>query len=40
MIVDDDPDDVEMLERFLAKEASVIHGVTDSAQVERAFKRV
>lgn len=37
LIVDDDPNDVEMLERFLAKEATAIRGVTDSAQAERVF---
>jgi putative two-component system response regulator len=38
LIVDDSPDDVEMLKRFLAKEATAIRGVTDSAQAERAFQ--
>ena len=37
LIVDDSPDDVEMLKRFLANEATAIRGVTDSAQVERAY---
>jgi putative two-component system response regulator len=38
LIVDDDSDDVEMLQRFLAEEATAMRGVTDSAQAERAFQ--
>ena len=38
LIVDDSPDDLEMLERFLADEATAMRGVTDSAQAERAFQ--
>ncbi|MHB8613908.1 MAG: response regulator [Candidatus Dormibacteraceae bacterium] len=37
LIVDDEPDNLEMLEAFLADEASSIKGVTDSKQVERVF---
>lgn len=37
LIVDDEPDNVDMLEIFLADEASSIKGVTDSNQVERVF---
>jgi putative two-component system response regulator len=37
LIVDDSPDDLEMLNRFLANEATAMRGVTDSAQAERAF---
>ncbi len=37
LIVDDEPDNVDMLEVFLADEASSIKGVTDSNQVERVF---
>jgi putative two-component system response regulator len=38
LIVDDNPDDVEMLHRFLTQEGTAVRGVTDSAQAERAFK--
>jgi putative two-component system response regulator len=37
LIVDDAPENVEMLEAFLADEASSIRGVTESNQVERVF---
>jgi signal transduction histidine kinase len=37
LIVDDHEDDVVMLERFLEGEATVIRGLTDSAQAERVF---
>jgi putative two-component system response regulator len=37
LIVDDDPDNVAMLEVFLADEASAIKSVTQSNQVEHAF---
>ncbi|GAC1689020.1 MAG: hypothetical protein PVS2B1_10570 [Candidatus Dormibacteraceae bacterium] len=37
LIVDDHEDDVIMLERFLEGEATVIRGLTDSTQAERAF---
>jgi len=37
LIVDDSPDDVVMLERFLADEATVIRGVSDSNEAMRAF---
>jgi DNA-binding response OmpR family regulator len=37
LIVDDDLDNVNMLEAFLADEASSIKGITDSNQVERIF---
>ncbi|GAC1505897.1 MAG: response regulator [Candidatus Dormibacteraceae bacterium] len=37
LIVDDDPDNIEMLERFLAGDASAIRSVTQSNQVEHAF---
>jgi signal transduction histidine kinase len=37
LIVDDSEDDVEMLQRFLAGEDTVIRGLTDSAQAERVF---
>jgi putative two-component system response regulator len=37
LIVDDSQDNVDMLEAFLAEEASSIKSVTDSNQVERAF---
>ncbi len=37
LIVDDEHDDVEMLERFLAEEANAIRKVTNSQLVERAF---
>jgi putative two-component system response regulator len=38
LIVDDNPDDVEMLQRFLADEATAMRGLTDSAQAERTFQ--
>ena len=38
LIVDDDPDDAEMLERFLAGEATAIRKVTNSELVEGAFQ--
>jgi len=37
LIVDDSEDDVEMLQRFLAGEDTVIRGLTDSTQAERVF---
>jgi putative two-component system response regulator len=37
MIVDDAQDNVDMLEAFLADEASAIKSLTDSNQVEREF---
>jgi signal transduction histidine kinase len=37
LIVDDSDDDVEMLQRFLAGEDTVIRGLTDSTQTERVF---
>src|ERR1700720_190619 len=37
LIVDDSEDDVEMLQRFLAGEDTVIRGLTDSTQTERVF---
>src|SRR5258708_9246813 len=37
LIVDDAQDNVDMLEAFLADEASSIKSLTDSNQVERAF---
>lgn len=37
MIVDDAQDNVDMLEAFLAEEASAIKSVTQSSQVERVF---
>ncbi|HXN78527.1 MAG TPA: response regulator [Candidatus Dormibacteraeota bacterium] len=37
LIVDDAQDNVDMLEAFLAEEASAIKGVTESNQVERVF---
>jgi putative two-component system response regulator len=37
LIVDDAQDNVDMLEAFLAEEASAIKGVTQSNQVERVF---
>jgi putative two-component system response regulator len=37
LIVDDSQDNVDMLEAFLADEASAIKGVTQSNQVERVF---
>ncbi|TAN33883.1 response regulator [bacterium] len=38
LIIDDNPDDVVTLERFLAKEATQIRGLSDSKQAERAFE--
>ena len=38
LIIDDDPDGVEMLERFLADAGSDIRSLTDSKLFERAFK--
>ncbi|HEY1162775.1 MAG TPA: HAMP domain-containing sensor histidine kinase [Candidatus Dormibacteraeota bacterium] len=38
LIVDDSEDDIEMLQRFLAGEGTVIRGLTDSTQAERVFK--
>lgn len=38
LIIDDDPDGVEMLERFLADAGSKIRILTDSKLFERAFK--
>ncbi len=37
MVVDDEVDNVEMLERFLSEEASSIKSVTESNEVERVF---
>jgi signal transduction histidine kinase len=37
LIVDDSADDIEMLERFLAGEDTVIRGLQDSTEAERAF---
>ncbi len=37
LIVDDDPDDVVLLERFLAEEATAIRQVTNSQLVEQEF---
>jgi len=37
LIVDDGEDDIEMLQRFLHDEDTVIRGVTDSTQAERVF---
>ena len=37
LIVDDAQDNIDMLEAFLAEEASAIKGVTQSNQVERVF---
>jgi putative two-component system response regulator len=37
LVVDDEVDNVEMLERFLAEEASSIKSVTESNQVESVF---
>ncbi len=37
LIVDDAQDNIDMLEAFLADEASAIKGVTQSNQVERVF---
>ena len=37
LIVDDSDDDIEMLQRFLAGEDTVIRGLTDSTETERVF---
>ena len=37
LIVDDAQDNIDMIEAFLAEEASAIKGVTQSSQVERVF---
>jgi putative two-component system response regulator len=37
LIVDDDPDDVAMLEKFLSEDADTIRSVTDSRLVEDVF---
>jgi len=37
LIVDDDPDDVAMLEKFLSEDADTIRSVTDSRLVEEVF---
>jgi putative two-component system response regulator len=37
LIVDDDPDDVAMLEKFLEEDAETLRTVTDSKEVEQAF---
>jgi len=37
LVVDDSEDDVEMLRRFLTVADTVVRGVTDSTQAERAF---
>jgi putative two-component system response regulator len=37
LIVDDDPDDAEQLERFLELDASAMRRVTESSLVEHAF---
>jgi signal transduction histidine kinase len=37
LIVDDSEDDIEMLQRFLAGEDTVIQGLQDSTQAERVF---
>jgi signal transduction histidine kinase len=37
LIVDDSEDDIEMLQRFLASEDTVIRGLQDSTQAERVF---
>jgi len=37
LIVDDDPDDIAMLERFLSSDPVEIRGVTDSRQAQIAF---
>jgi cyclic di-GMP phosphodiesterase len=39
LIVDDNPDDIEMLERFLADMGVSIRGVSDPATAEDAFKQ-
>ncbi|HYL08245.1 MAG TPA: response regulator [Candidatus Udaeobacter sp.] len=38
LIIDDDPDDIETIRRFLAKETTDVRGVTDSMQAETAFQ--
>jgi putative two-component system response regulator len=37
LIVDDDPDDIAMLEKFLSEDADTIRGVTDSRLAEEVF---
>jgi putative two-component system response regulator len=37
LIVDDSPDNVAMLEEFLAEDAALIRGVTDSKYAEQVF---
>jgi putative two-component system response regulator len=37
LIVDDDPDNVVMLEKFLSEDAEAVRTVTDSRRVEKAF---
>jgi putative two-component system response regulator len=37
LIVDDDPDDIAMIEKFLSEDADSIRGITDSRLVEEAF---
>jgi putative two-component system response regulator len=37
LIVDDSPEDVEMIQRFLESEAVAVKGLTDPLQVEQAF---
>ncbi len=37
LIIDDDPDDVEAIERFIAKEAADVRCVTDSMRAELVF---
>ncbi len=38
LIIDDDPDDIEAIRRFLAKETTDVRGVTDSMQAEKVFR--
>ncbi len=38
LIVDDDPDDIAMIEKFLADDADSIRSITDSRLVEEAFE--
>ena len=37
LIVDDDPDDIAMIEKFLLEDADSIRSITDSRLVEEAF---
>jgi putative two-component system response regulator len=37
LIVDDDPDDIAMIEKFLSEDTDSIRGITDSRLVEEAF---